>query len=417
MIAYEQALAILLRESAPLPTERIAAQRAIGRVLAISIASPGWLPPFDNSAMDGFALRSGGALAAAGAEFAVLGSQAAGDPAATAGEGAWEIMTGARIPDGLDAVVPVERVDVLARGPSERPLRIRLLQEVPHGQHIRRRGEDVAPGVALMAAGTLVAPQQLMVLAALGIAEVAVHRRPRVAVLATGRELVAEPGPLRPGEIHDSNGPFLQARLEAAGARVVSVETVGDDPAAFRVALRRALLAGSDLVVSTGAVSMGRHDFVPGVLREEEAQLHFHKVGIRPGKPLLFARLAEGPLYFGLPGNPVSSAVGLRFFVEPVLRRMLGMAPERPWRVPLADRFGKGHPLRTFLKARLDCDATGQLRARVLAGQESFRIVPLLATGAWIVLPEDAAELEAGSPVEVHGLGHLEPPVPMGEAA
>lgn len=410
MIAYEQARAIVLRESAPLPSERIAAHGALGRVLAVAVASPGGLPPFDNSAMDGFALRTGGMPAAAGSEVAVFGSQAAGDPATTAEEGAWEIMTGARIPDGLDAVIPVERVEVLARDGAERPSRIRLLEDVPRGLHIRRRGEDVAPGAALMAPGTRVAPQQLMLLAALGIPQVGVHRRPRVSLLATGRELVDAPRPLQPGEIRDSNSPFLQARLEAAGAQLVLRETVDDDPAAFRAALRRAVLAGSDIVISTGAVSMGRHDFVPGVLREDRAQLHFHKVGIRPGKPLLFARLAEGPLYFGLPGNPVASVVCLRFFVEPVLRRMLGMAPEQPLRVPLAERFGKGHPLRTFLKARLDCDSTGQLRARVLAGQESFRIAPLLATGAWIVVPEDAGELEAGSLVEVHGLGHLEPP-------
>jgi molybdopterin molybdotransferase len=160
-------------------------------------------------------------------------------------------------------------------------------------------------------------------------------------------------------------------------------------------------------------VSMGRHDFVPEALRALDAQLHFHKVRIRPGKPLLFARLAGGALFFGLPGNPVSCAVGQRFFVEPALRAMLGMTPEVPLQAPLASDFTARAPLRFHLKGRVDCDAAGQLHAQVLAGQESFRILPLVASNAWIVLPETIGAVPAGTLVDVHGLGHLQPPAPI----
>jgi len=415
MIGYHEALEIILRESARLEARRCAPEHALGHVLAESIASEEYLPPFDNSAMDGFALHVGGATLRTGSEFDVAGAQAAGDERVEAVHGAWEIMTGARMPEGLDAVVPVEQVEVLSRDPEGRPARIRLTADVEAGQHLRLRGEDVMRGAPVLEAGTRLGPQHLMVMAALGVQSVSVVRQPLVAVITTGRELVDDPTqPLASGEIRNSNGPFLAARVMAAGADVVFRETVSDEPTAFLSALERALDAGADVVLSTGAVSMGRYDFVPDALRGVGATLHFHKVRIRPGKPLLFARLAGGQLYFGLPGNPVSSAVGLRFFVEPSLRALTGMAPERPLRVPLAAAYRKRAPLRFHLKGRVAVDEAGRLQAQVLPGQESFRILPLLAANAWIVVSEEAETPEAGDLVDVYGLGHLEAPL-MGE--
>ncbi|GAB3749768.1 molybdopterin molybdotransferase MoeA [Lysobacter olei] len=411
MIGYDEALATILREASRLDVRRCTPEQALGHVLAAPVASGEYLPPFDNSAMDGFALHVGGATLRVGTEFDVAGAQAAGDARVEATPGAWEIMTGARMPEGLDAVVPVEQVDVLARDADGRPTRIRLAADVEAGQHVRLRGEDVVRGAPVINAGTRVAPQHLMMMAALGVQVVDVVRRPCVAVITTGRELVDDPTrTLASGEIRNSNGPFLAARAIEAGADVVLRETVTDDPAALLSALERAIEAGADVVLSTGAVSMGRYDFVPDTLRGIGATTYFHKVRIRPGKPLLFARLAGGQLYFGLPGNPVSSAVGLRFFVEPALRAMTGLAPERPLRVPLAAAYRKRAPLRFHLKGRLEVDGAGRLQARVLPGQESFRILPLLAANAWVVIAEDAEAPEAGDLVEVYGLGHLEAP-------
>jgi len=407
MIGYQDALAWILREAPAAQMQRV--PPAFGQVLAAAVFSDEFLPPFDNSAMDGFALRVGADGARAGAEFDLAGAQAAGDAAAVAtGADAWEIMTGARVPEGLDAVIPVEQVEVLARDGDGRPRRIRLGAAVPPGQHIRRRGEDLRQGAMVLAAGTRIEAAQLMLLAALGVDEVVAVEPPKVALLNTGRELVDDPRlPLASGQIRNSNGPYLSQRIIEAGAELVLRQTVSDDAAAFTTALQRALEAGAQLVVSTGAVSMGRHDFIPDALRALGAHIHFHKVNIRPGKPLLFASLPGGQAFFGLPGNPVSSAVGLRFFVEPMLRQILGLPVEKPLRVPLAHAYNKRHPLRFHLKGRLAVDAKGQFQAQVLPGQESFRIAPLACSNGWIVLDEAARDLPAGASVAFWGPGHL----------
>ncbi len=410
-LSYEDALAIVLREARALPVEHRAPEDAAGLVLAEPVDSDVDLPPFDNSAMDGFALRAAGAVLAAGREFEVRGSQVAGDAAAIAGEGAWEIMTGARMPAGLDSVVPIERVEILERDGEGRPRLIRLAADVAPGDNVRLRAEDIARGAPAVPAGRRIGANERMVLASLGATTVAVRRRVRVAIINTGRELVDDPArPLASGEIRNSNGPYLAARVEAAGGEVVLRETVTDEPAVFLDVLGRALDAGADVVLSTGAVSMGRHDFVPDALRAAGADILFHKVQIRPGRPLLFARLAGGALYFGLPGNPASGAVGFRFFAEAALRAMSGMAPEQPLRMPLAAPWSKRAALRFHLKGLVELDG-GRLSARVLKGQESFKVLPLLLANAWIVVPVDAMALEAGEMVDVYGPGHLEAPM------
>lgn len=410
MIAYEEALQRLLAGVEPLSTESLRAAEAPGRVLATAVASGESLPPFDNSAMDGFAIAVGTEALGAGAEFDVVGERAAGDGHARLDGGAIEIMTGAPMPAGADAIVPVEQVEILQRDAAGRPARIRLAAAVAAGQHLRRAGEDVRAGEVLLPAGRLLRQAEATVLAATGTATVDVRRRPRVALLTTGRELVDDPSaPLAPGHIRNSNGPFLALRLYAAGAEVVLRETVGDDAAAFEAALERALAARADLVLTTGAVSMGRYDFIPAVLQAAGAQLLFHKVGIRPGKPILGARLADGTRFIGLPGNPASTAVGLRFFVEPLLRAMLGLPRESLPRLPLAAAYAKRVPLRVHLKARVELDADHRARVRILDGQESFRIRPLLDANAWAVVPAEVESLAAGALVEVAGRGHLEP--------
>ncbi|HET8555461.1 MAG TPA: gephyrin-like molybdotransferase Glp [Rhodanobacteraceae bacterium] len=405
----DEALCIILDACAALPTQHCAVADAMNRVLRESVVSPASLPPFDNSAMDGYALGGGGEALPAGTEWPIEGEQAAGDRAVHAGQGAWEIMTGAHMPSGLDRVIPVERTERL-----EHPARVRLLADVTPGQNVRLAGTDVDRGETVLAAGTLLAPQHLMLLAALGVAEVPVATQPRVAVLCTGRELVDDPiHSLVSGQIHNSNGPFLAARVPLAGAKQVHGETVGDDVNTFIAAFERARAAGARIVVSTGAVSMGRYDFVPQALELLGAEILFHKLAIRPGKPLLFARLHDGTLFFGLPGNPISVAVGWRFFVEPALRHMLGLPRERPWRVPLATDYAQKRSLRFHLKSKITLDREGRLAVTVLPGQQSYRIRPLAEANAWVVTSPDTTALPAGSLVDVHGLGHLESPMPV----
>lgn len=405
MIAFEQARRTVLSASEALAVQRVPVNASMGRVLADDVYSPEHLPPFDNTAMDGFALATGGRSVPEGTELNVVAALAAGEAAPAGCDGACEIMTGAPMPDGLDAVIPIEQVEVLEQNDEQRPLRIRLLHTVQPGANVRRCGQDIAAGDPVMPAGTRIGAAERMVLAALGIADIAARKPPVAALLTTGRELVDDSGQtLLPGQIRNSSGPFLAERLLECGAELHIRQSLPDEADAFTEAVRCCLAAGVELIISTGAVSMGRYDFIPETLRALGADILFHKVAMRPGKPLLFARLPGGILYFGLPGNPVSSAVGMRFFVEPAIRALLGLPPERPLRAPLAESVDKKPGFCMLQKTRLQCDDQGQLSATVMKGQESFRIRPMLQSNAWAVLPEQDASLPAGAVVELYGL-------------
>lgn len=382
-------------------------------MLAEVLSSPAELPPFDNSAMDGFALATAGTGALADSEHVVSGTVAAGQDVGAAATGtAWEIMTGAGVPASADAVVPIEQVQILERD-GERPSRIRLRQPVRAGQHIRRRGEDVCLHDRVIEAGTVLRGAHLMLLAGFGCARVQVMRRPRVALIATGRELIGDPAQaLQPGQIRDGTSSYLLSQLRAAGADVVWRGRVGDDDAAFDAALAQACTAGADLILSTGAVSRGRYDFIPDALARHAAALLFHNVAVRPGKPVLLARLGDGALYIGLPGNPMASAAGLRFFVEPALRGLLGMPVEHGLRVALETPMQARPIWRQHLRARLLCSAAGQLSVQILPQQESFRVAPLLQANVWAVLEPQEEGAAPSMHAEVFGLGHLQPAAP-----
>lgn len=409
LLDVAEAQARIRARIAPLPHECVPLARAEGRVLAVAVDSAIDLPPFDNSAMDGYALAWRDGIAA-GRELDVHAEQAAGEGRSRLIDGrAIAIMTGARMPDGADLVVPVEDVVVLARNDHDRPCRIRIERPPQRGQHVRRAGEDIARGTRAVDAGTRLDAAACMLLRGVGIAEVDVARVPRVALFSTGRELVDMPGhALAPGQIHDTNRPWLESRLVAAGAQVAVAATLPDDPDVFVDAVRRSLDDGVDLVISTGAVSKGRYDFVPHALATLGADIVFHGLAMRPGKPLLFAILPGGVPFFGLPGNPVSSAVGARFFVECALRAMLGMRPERTWRLPLAAPVAKKRSFHLYQKAELRLDDDGRVAVALLQGQESFRTRPLLRTRAWAGLPADADTLPAGHLVDVHPLLHFD---------
>ena len=302
----------LLDAATALPAETLRLHEAAGRTLAADIHSGQSLPPFDNSAMDGFALRAEGRVFEPGTEFAVQGWQAAGDASAEGGEGAWEIMTGARMPSGLDTVVPVENVQVLASD-AGRPTRIALTATVKPGQNVRLRGQDVSEGERVLQAGQVL-DINARLLHAPGVGEVAVVAR--AAVIATGKELVTEAAQaLESGQIRDSNRP---GRLQAAGAEVVWQGTVGDEVAAFNAVLDEALAAGAQVLISTGAVSAGRYDFVPDAARAWCT----HRIpqgGDPPGQAAAVRGAAQWRTVLRPAGQPVSAAVGQRFFVEPVL--------------------------------------------------------------------------------------------------
>lgn len=403
MIGYDDALLELLRHVRRLPAQPCTIADALGKVVAADVVSPMDLPSFDHSAMDGYALIAAEPLAA-GSEHAVQGSQAAGDVSRASTGMAWEIMTGARLPQGLDTVVPVERTVMLERRDDGSPARIRLLEEVTPKANVRYAGSDVAKGAVVIKAGTRIQASQLMLLAALGVDQIDVLRAPRVAVICTGKELQPDlTQALGDGQIYGSNGPYLVGAFAAMGVQVCLCETVDDTSLTYVDAVRRAQRAGVDLIVSTGAVSMGRYDFVPDALAELGAQVLFHKLAIRPGKPQLAAVLGEA-LVFALPGTPMAVAVGLRFLVDPVLRAMRGQAAERSWQAVLDTPQQLKPGLRHFLRATLAQDEQGRLHAHVLPQQQPFRIQPFAQAEAWVVVEADAGEVAAGQLVTVASL-------------
>jgi molybdopterin molybdotransferase len=424
VIAYLEALAIVREEGTRRATgeEEVPLGAAVGRVLARARAAGEAVPSFDNSGMDGYAVRAA-ELAGASAErpvtLPVRASLAAGDdPARQAGLGAGgavEIMTGAPLPAGVDAVVRLEDVEV-ARDAAGAAARVTFREPVERGRDVRPRGEDFREGDLVAAAGTPLRPEHVMALAGLGEAALPVRRRPRVAVIATGKEVLPHATrALPPGAIRNSTTPYLAAALPAFGAECVSVEAIGDDDAALGRALRAAAGRGADLVLTTGAVSAGRHDFVGAVLAGLDARVRFHGVAVRPGKPVLFATLPGGPAVLGLPGNPVASAASLRFLAAPFLRAALGLAPERPLRAVLAADVKKPQGLRFFARARVEV-GPGGATADVLCGQGSAIVSTTLRANAWAVLPEEGARQAAGTEVEVHPPHGLDPwPAPRGE--
>jgi molybdopterin molybdotransferase len=404
MISYREAIDRVLAAQTVLPAQSCTVADALGRVLARPVSSSLALPSFDHAAMDGYALHAPRPLKA-GSEHVVHGSQAAGDAVWAARGDALEIMTGARLPDGLDAVVAVERTELLETLPDGTPCRLRLRDEVSAGQNVRHAGSDVAAGAPVLAPGECIEAQQIMLLAALGVASVEVVRRPRVAIICTGKELQPDPmQPLGDGQIYSSNGPYLVAALSRAGAEVLCCETVDDTAVTYAQALQRAVVAGADLVVSTGAVSMGRYDFVPDALRQFDADVLFHKVAMRPGKPLLAARLPAGPMILALPGTPMAVAAGARFFVAPVLRAMAGQGREPVLHATLATAQSPTPGFRHFLRASLQLDGAGRLHAHVNRRQQPFRIQPFAEADAWVMLGEDAGDCPAGSAVEIVSL-------------
>lgn len=319
LLSIDEALAQILDACIPLEPEQVDLRHALGRVLAGSVRADMDDPPFDRSAMDGFAVRA--ADVAEPATLRVIGEIAAGDPPparpVAPGE-TYRIMTGAPTPQGADAVVMVEHTEPVGASPEA----VRVLKGVPAGANVRLRAEVARRGDEVLSAGRLITPEIMGVLASFGAGRVSVHRRPRVVVMATGNELVPVDAMPGPGQIRDSNRWTIAALGEGAGAEVDVAHTLRDDRASVLDGIREGLR--HDVLVLSGGVSMGVYDIVGECLRELGAEILFHKVAIQPGKPLLVARSGR-TLIFGLPGNPVSVLVTGRVFLLPALRRMRGL--------------------------------------------------------------------------------------------
>jgi len=388
LLSIEEALRRVLARARALEAEQVPVAGAAGRFLAADVTAQVDLPPFASSAMDGYALRAGDTPGRLPVVFRI----AAGLPAdrALAGGEAMAISTGGVVPDGADSVVPIEVV-----GESDNVLEVPA--PVDLGANVRPVGGDVRAGDVLLAAGMRIGAAQIGALAAAGVAEATVTRRPKVVVLSTGTELRAPGEALGAGQIYESNAPMLAAAFETAGADVERIGPVPDDESEHRRALERGLEA--DVLVSSGGVSVGPHDLVRRILAELGVEEDFWGVAVRPGKPVAFGARG-GTLVFGLPGNPVSALVGVELFVRPALLALQGANDPGPGyeTARLASPLRRNPARDELARARSRRDDDGTL-LEPLTGQESHMIARAAGADALVLVPSGEGELAAGEQV------------------
>ncbi len=405
MLSVAEARAAVLAEISTLGAERVAITEALGRVLAESITAPADIPSRDNTAMDGFAVRAADVETAspdAPVILEVVETLAAGYVAERAvGPGqAMRIMTGAPIPDGADAVVMVEYTESEAD-------RVRVSRSVKPGQHVRRRGEDVRMGVTVLTQGIDLGAGEIGVMASVRRPFVRVGRRPTVAIVSTGDELVevgTEPGP---GQIVNSNAFSLSSLAREAGAVSIVLPIARDSLDEIVGALGEA--SAADVVIASGGVSVGEFDFVKAALDQLGAELRFWRVAMKPGKPVVFASLAGKP-FFGLPGNPVSCMVGFHLFVQPALRRMMGVPDDRLMRpvvdAVLANDVRSSGDRPNYQRAVVSW-REGRLVAATKPAQGSGVLSSMVGANGLVLVQEGTRQIAAGEQVTVQLIGDL----------
>ena len=408
MISVEEALAEILSHVRPLEPERVPILEALGRVLAEVIVSDIDIPPFDNSAMDGYAVRAAD-VAGVPARLAVRGSVAAGYVAGARLEPgtAIRIMTGAPLPDGADAVIPFEETSDADRTKEARlaapAAEIEVRVAVTAGDHVRPAGEDVRRGEQVMAPGRAIRAQEVGVLASLGRTTALVHRRPRVAILATGDELLEVHEPLAPGKIRNSNEYTNTALVTRTGGVPIRLGIARDTAGELTAKIREGLAQGADLFLTSGGVSVGDYDVVKDVLGAE-GRMQFWQVNMRPGKPLAFGLLPGGVPLIGLPGNPVSAMVSFEQFARPAILKMLGHSDlVKPTIQAILDDPLSTSGRRTFARVVVT-RREGRYHARSTGEQGSGILTSMARANGLAIVPEGVAYLPAGSEVTVQML-------------
>jgi molybdopterin molybdotransferase len=393
MKTVSEALAEILVVFSRLPAESVPLIEALGRVLAENAIAADDLPPFDNSSMDGYAALAED-LTQTPVSLAVIGDIPAGiHPTFTVAKGQTaRIMTGAMMPQGANTIIPVEDTNI---PPGDTPLPEQV--EVQHGgkpgAYIRRRGEDVKTGEVVLNAGHVLRPQDLGLLAGLGIANALVVRRPKVAILSTGDELLTPDQPLQPGKIRDMNSYSLIAMVQAMGAEPVYLGIAGDTAQAVREYLLEAVERDADLILSSAGVSVGTHDVVKTVL-DELGSVGFWRVKMRPGKPLAFGQVRGVP-FLGLPGNPVSSLATFEVFVRPAILKMLGQ-PTAPTQIEVS----VGEEIRndgreSYIRVTLHREGD-QLIAKTTGTQSSVALSSLVKADGLLIIPAEKERLLPG---------------------
>jgi molybdopterin molybdotransferase len=412
LLSVREAQEHIINSLQPVGVETISIEQAAGRVLAEDITAPGDLPPFANSSMDGFAVKAADIAAASPGTpvmLDIIGDIQAGavlNITVQQGQAA-RIMTGAPLPEGAEAVIPVEETSFApgqAKGEGAQPMamqprQVAIFRSTHPGANIRPRGSDVTAGQELLKTGRLIQPQDIGIIASIGRPQVSVYRKPRIALFSSGDELVPPGQPLGWGKIYDSNQYVLAAMLERAGAEVIRLGTSPDDPHQIAAHLSRAVDQRADMIVTSAGVSVGAFDFVRQVI-ETQGSLNFWKVNMRPGKPLAYGSFAGIPLV-GLPGNPVSAFVGCLVFVLPALARLAGRDWDKPGYTKAfltedVESDGRESYLRVVVRSQ-----DGKPVVTLTGHQGSGNLFSLVQANALLILPSGVKSLPSGSEVNI----------------
>lgn len=400
MLSVAEALVRVLDDFQSLSSELVSPENVVGRVLAESISSTIDLPPFANSSMDGYAVRADDVRAAAEhspVSLKVVSDIPAGtNPTLRIEQGsAARIMTGAKLPPGADAVVPVEATDnAQAAIGGVTPGRVSIFESVEVGSYIRSIGEDVRAGETIFKAGAIIRPYDVGALAALGVQRARVVRRPRVAIFSTGDELVSMDQTPGPGQIRDINTHALSALIKKYGGEPMMMGVLRDDVDVVHRILMTAVEQKADVIISSAGVSVGAYDVVKSAV-ERDGSLNFWKVKMRPGKPLAYGNVCGVP-FFGLPGNPVSAIVGFEIFVRPALLKLGGRSHfEKPILNVVVSETLHSDGRETYLRAIVTRDGDHYI-ARSAGGQGSNIVSALTRANALLIIPEDVPEVKAG---------------------
>lgn len=402
MLSVNEARERILSNFQATATEHIPLVASANRVLGVDIAAYQDFPPFDNSAVDGFAIRTEDTTASPRTLSVVADIPAGTSPTVILRPGeAARIMTGAQLPQGADAVVPVEETDFQNhRAGVAAPKTVTPTRQIKSGDNVRLRGTDIRSGEVVLEKGRVLQPQDLGVLAMLGIPTVLVHKKPRVALLSSGDELLDVSAPLEPGKIRDTNSYTLAASIEKAGADVLRLGVARDTREAVRALLDQAANAHVDLILSSAGVSVGAFDFIKEVI-ESNGKMDFWRVNMRPGKPLAFGEYKGLPV-IGLPGNPVSAFVGFEVFVRPVLERLGGNMDRDRFKVRVRcaeEILSDGRE--SYLRAKIQMEE-GQQVARLTGHQGSGNLLSLVQADALLIIPAGVKCVPAGQEVDAY---------------
>ena len=411
MISYKNSIQILKKSKIKINDEIIKINSCINRVTANNIFSKVNNPAADNAAFDGFVINSKDTRNLNKKKkrlFKIIGTIAAGDKTINKKSKkfqTYEIMTGSIIPKGFDTIIPIEQIVFYPN--KKNPKYILVNKRVKKYQHIRFKGSDYKKNDLLIKKGTILLPAHILALRSLGIDSVKVKKKPNILFFSTGNE-ISNQKKIPDWKVRNSNSHYINSLSDNFLFNFINGGTLKDNHQfKFEKEIKKMFSSKVDIIITSGAVSAGKFDFVPSVVKKHKLSNYFKGVSIRPGKPILFAKFKnKHKAIFGLPGNPISSAACFRFFVYPYLQNLLGIVEEKPFKAVLKNKFIKKINFTRFVKSKINTTKNGKIETEILKGQESFRIQSFIKSNIWTLLPSGKSKFKKGDIVECYLPNH-----------